>query len=291
MGKVGSRQDSEYKQYRTKIPSVSLVFLLYSFYMNWAERRKLTYALVVLLVIGGVSFMVIRNAVHVEATCADSKRNGSEVGVDCGGGCAKYCKNELAQPKIRWSRTFEITPGIVHAVASIEHSYPGAAARQVRYLFKIYDNKNTLITEREGSTYIGPMGQTAIVETIVPVGNVAPALTRLVFLEPVPWEKIASNFSSATIKTDRTLIERYDGGTRLTVTLENTSRYSFTNMDTVAILYDNNQNAITVSKILVPSLPAEGKQTVYFTWPFAINTEISRIEIIPRINPFTAKSL
>jgi hypothetical protein len=259
--------------------------------MNWAERRKLTYTLVILLVVGGVAFVAIRNAIHVEATCFDKKRNGSEVGVDCGGGCAMYCKNELAQPKVRWVRTFEITPGVVHAVASIEHSYPSAAARLVHYQFKIYDNKNTLITERVGSTYLGPMGQSAIVETIIPVGNVVPAVTRFTFLEPVPWEKIASNFSSAIIKTDRTFVERFDGGTRLTATLENTSRYSFSRVDVVAILYDRNENAITVSKILVPSLPAEAKQTVYFTWPFSINKEITRIEIIPRINPFTARSL
>lgn len=305
MGKVGSRQDSEHVRiqnkktilrngfficYTRKAQAKTRVFC-YTHSMNWAERRKLTYALIILFIVGGVTFIAIRNAVSVEATCFDNKRNGGEVGIDCGGGCAMYCKNELPQPKVRWVRSFEMTPGVVHAVASIEHSNPGAAARLVRYQFKIYDDRNTLITERTGTTYIGPMGQSAIVESIIPVGNVKPSVTRLSFLDVVPWERISQTFSSVVIKADRTLLERYSGGTRLTATIENDSRFSFSKMEVVAILYNKDQNAITAAKIILPALLAEESETVYFTWPFALEEEVSRIEVIPRINPFTARSL
>jgi hypothetical protein len=111
---------------------------------------------------------------------------------------------------------------------------------------------------------------------------------------PLPWEKISPTFAQVVIKTDRNLLETYPTGlpgqmgTRLTATLENTSRYSFTNMDVVAILYNADDNAITASKAVLPSLRAEQSATMTFTWPFQLPEKAVRIEIVPRFNPFTA---
>lgn len=225
-------------------------------------------------------------------TCFDGKKNGGESGIDCGGSCLQYCPYELEQPKIRWVRSFEVSPGVVHAVAYIEHSYPGAAARRATYQFKLYDEKNSLITERVGEAVIGPMGRTALIETLIPTGNSSVASTRFSFIAPVPWEKISSEYAQVVIKTDRTVLENFNGGTRLTATVENKSRNSFTAMDIAVLLYDKNGNTITVSKTVLPSLQALDTAVVYFTWPSVIPLQsVSRIEIIPRINPFTATSL
>lgn len=260
--------------------------------MVWAQRRKMAYMSGVLLFFGVIGLLVYRNVTNVTPTCFDRTQNGGEVGVDCGGGCLQYCPNELADPKVRWSRSFVVTPGIVHAAAYIEHSYPASSSRKVNYVFKLYDAKNSLITERAGSTYLGPMGRTAIVETLIPVGNIDIARTQLSFVPPIPWERTDPAFAQVVIKTDRNTFEKYSGGTRLTVTLENQSRYSFDALDTVAILYDTNDNAITVSKIVVPHIDALGSKVVYFTWPQSIEkASIGRIEVIPRFNVFAALKL
>lgn len=260
--------------------------------MTWAERRKLTYGGGLFLVVAIIAAMIVSQFTKVTPSCFDKKKNGTEVGVDCGGGCLQYCENELEQPKVRWYRSFEISPGVVHAVAYIEHSYPGAAARTVPYQFRLYDAKNSLIVEKKGVTMIGPMGRSAIVEALIPTGNNTVATTRFSFTAPVPWEKIDPMFSQVVIKTDRTVLERFTGGTRLTATLENKNRFSFKDMEVVAVLYDDRDNAVTVSKTIVSSLPALGTDVVYFTWPEQINPKsIRRIEVIPRINPFTAVPL
>jgi hypothetical protein len=259
--------------------------------MTWATHRKLMYTLCVMIVVGGIAFVAIRNAITVAPTCFDAKKNGTEKGVDCGGACMRYCPNELKDPKVRWVRTFPVTNKLVHAIAYIEHSNVGAAAREVHYTFRVYDAKNTLITERAGTTFIGPMGTSAVVETLLPMGNSTPVLTRFTITEPIVWEKVSKDLSSVVIKTDKSFIEPLDGTTRLSATLENKSRFGFTNMEAIAILYDEQGNAITTSKSLVPSLPALESKTVYFTWPFPVSKQVSRIEVISRFNPFTAESL
>jgi hypothetical protein len=260
--------------------------------MVWAQRRKITYMMGLLTFLLVVAFAVFRNATNVAPTCFDNKKNGGESGIDCGGSCLQYCPNELSDPKVRWSRSFEISPGIVHSVAYIEHSYPASSARFARYVFKLYDEKNSLIVEKEGLTYIGPMGRSAIVENLIQTGNSKVALTRFAFLPPIPWEKSDPAFSQVVIKTDRNILEAFDGGLRLTATLENKSRFSFENIDVVAILYDENDNAITMSKILLPNISGLSNQTVYFTWPEKIDLKrVRTIEIIPRINPFKSSEI
>jgi hypothetical protein len=259
--------------------------------MTWAQRRKLTIVMLVLLVLATALSLVVRQATKVAPTCYDKKQNQGEVGVDCGGPCTFYCVGELQDPKVRWVRTFDIRPGIVHAVAYIEHTYPTAAARQIRYSFKLYDENNTLIQERTGSTFLGTMGRTAIVETLIKTGTVKPAIVRFSTLPPLPWEKIPGAYSQVVLKTDRTLLESQPDLTRVTATIENTSRISFRDVHVVAILYDKDDNAVNASQALLLSLPGESSQTVTFTWPFVMPVPISRIEIIPRANPFTSSAL
>jgi hypothetical protein len=260
--------------------------------MVWAQKRKMAYMSGVLLFFGIIALLTYRKVTNVASTCFDHKQNGAEVGIDCGGGCLQYCPNELTDPKVRWARSFVVTPGIVHAVAYIEHSYPASSARKVNYVFKLYDAKNSLITERAGSTYLGPMGRSAIAEILIPVGNVDIARTQFSFVPPIPWERTDPLFSQIVINTDRTVLENYSGGTRLTATLVNKSRYAFDAIDTVAILYDTNDNAITASKIVVPHLDALGSTVVYFTWPQTITkASVRSIEVVPRFNVFASKKV
>lgn len=265
---------------------------LYYSDMTWSERRKLAYGGgFFLILISIVAFIIVR-LTSVTPTCFDGKRNGDETGVDCGGGCLQYCRNELSDPKVRWVRSFEIAPGVVHAVAYIEHSFATAAAKDVGYQFKLYDAKNSLITEYSGTTIIGPIGRSAIVATLIPTGNSDVAVTRFSFTAPVPWQKIDTSIAQSVIKTDRTVLENFSEGTRLTAVIDNPNRITFNAMEVVALLYDERDNAVTTSKTVIERFPAGSTQTLYFTWPQTITPDsIRRIEIIPRINPFDTVSL
>ncbi len=265
--------------------------------MNWAQRRKLTYVLIVLAFFGIVGFTIYHKATDVAPTCFDHKQNGDETGVDCGGSCVSYCANELNNPTVEWVRVFPVTPGIVDAVAYIEHGYPTSAAQTVSYDFKLYDAQNVVLADRTGSTYLGTAGKTAIVETLIHVSPNDPvALARFSFTNIIPWQKVSPSFAQVVIDTTQNHIDTFAAGannqvnTRLTATIKNESRISFSNLDVVAILYDDNGNAITASKVLLPSLPALQSQTVYFTWPYQINN-VAKVEVIPRYNLFTAQSL
>ncbi len=255
-----------------------------------------------MLFFGIIAFIIIHKATAVAPTCFDHKQNEGELGVDCGGPCNNYCSYQLADPTVEWVRVFPVTPGIVDAVAYVKDTYPVAASQKVNYEFKLYDANSTLIADRTGSTFIGPAGNTAIVETLIPIGNATVSIARFSFADPIQWQKISPNFLQVVINTDQSSVETFQDGTaliagqpqqvntRLTAVLQNQSRYNFFNTDVVALFYDKAGNVITASKVLVPNVPALQSTTVYLTWPYPVNN-IARIEIIPRTNPFTAQSL
>lgn len=236
---------------------------------------------------GLVIYGFVYRATTVPPSCSDDKQNQQETGIDCGGPCSQYCAGEIPDPKVRWVRTFEITPGIVHAVASLEHTAANAGAQAVPYTFALYDDQNALIAERRGMTFIGATGRTAVVETLIPTGATKPTTTRFTFDTPLRWERLSPAFATLVIKTDRTTTEILTPGVRVTTVLQNMSRASFSDLEVVAILYDRLGNALSVSRSVVGSLPALGTATVYFTWPTATPASIDHVEIVPRINPFT----
>ncbi|HTH93195.1 MAG TPA: hypothetical protein VL576_01810 [Candidatus Paceibacterota bacterium] len=262
--------------------------------MNWAQRRKITYIAIILATIALVAFLIIHKATAVAPSCFDNKQDGTETGIDCGGTCNTYCAGQLSDPIVEWVRVFPVTPGISDAIAYIQHNHPVAGAENVSYDFKLYDANNTILADRTGTTYLGPAGQSAIVETLIPVDSSKVTIARFSFFDPVHWQKISPAFSQIVINTDQHSVETFTTGsqnnTRLVAVLQNLSRYNFTNLDAIAIFYDSDGNALTTSKVLVPSLGALQNRTVYFTWPYQINN-IARTEIITRFNPFTTQSL
>lgn len=255
--------------------------------MTWAARRKLLYSAIVLAVFGLFLFLVLRSALDKAPTCFDRRQNGDEFGVDCGGSCARYCEGMVSDPKIRWRRTFPIAEGLAHAVAYIEHSNPNAALREIQYEFRVFDEKNELITTRTGTTFLGTLGRTAIIEPLLSIGDRVPAVTNFEINKMSFWERPSAESNKILIKTDRTDIESAGLNlTKVSAELSNQSSVKLKNIQVIAILYDAKDNAITASKTELPELPAFSKRMVYFSWPLDLDTIINRVEIIPRVNPF-----
>ncbi len=256
--------------------------------MTWAGERRLQYiggiALFAVLVSGGVYWKYFKKT----PTCSDNIQNGTETGVDCGGICVRYCKNEITNPKVRWQLPFVVTPTSTTAVAYIEHGFAGVSARTVNYKFDVYDADGSIIATRTGSTFVGTVGKSAIVEPLIQVDGSKVAQVRFSFVGDTIWEKTDPDVSTFVIKTDITRAEAFEAGTRVRALLENKTDTTFTNMPVVVLLHNDDDNTIAASTKIVDSLPANQNKEIVFTWPdTTLVKKINRIEVLPRINPFT----
>ena len=255
---------------------------------KWADNRKRK----ILIIIGIILFVaVIIVAVSItdkKPTCFDNLQNGQESGVDCGGTCAKVCRDEVRDIVVWWERPFRVANGVYNVVAFFENQNLQSGIREVNYEFRLYDKNNILVSEpRVGTTFIEANKRSAIFESGMTTGD-SEAYNAFFKISSVQnWEKTNLSFSYTLFSIDEPVLSGQDVAPKLSATVENKTFYTFTDTPVIAILYDENENAIAASRTYIDTLERDGKEKVYFSWPEPFGKSVARIEIIPRVNPFT----
>jgi hypothetical protein len=253
--------------------------------MGWSTKRKLLYLLIVLLAMLVVAAYFLYPVLKENPTCTDGKQNGDEVGVDCGSICQNFCASQVHSLSIIWQRSFEIAPGIYDVLGYVENQNADAGIATLLYRFKLYDDRNVLIAERDGKTFIGPNQSSAIFEGGINTGERIPKRVFLE-LEDYRWTKIDSRFSKVSLMVGNKRLLTASTSPRLSVSISNGSLIDLKNIEVSAILRDADDNAITVSDTVIESLPKQSSKEIFFTWLSPIRSEVARIEIIPRVDPF-----
>ena len=120
--------------------------------MSWASKRKLTYAsvaiLAVLFLVAVPAFLIF----YKTPTCFDNKKNGGELGVDCGGKCSRLCQSAFLPPKISWgdAKIEKIAGGFYNASSYIINPNINGGAVDVPYKMSLYDAQGIFIVDRVG---------------------------------------------------------------------------------------------------------------------------------------------
>lgn len=255
--------------------------------MNWRTKRQSIGIGTVVAIILAIAIYALANFLKVEPTCFDNKLNGDEKGIDCGGSCVLVCPFESRDLTISWQRVFRVVPGVYSALAYVENQNIGSGVYEIPYRFRLYDEKNLLVAERTGKTFVGPNDRFAIVETGFETGNRIPTQAFFEFLAPPIWQKIDDVFNRRLITVEEQKMENESTRPRLTAVLENTTLEPLYNIEATAVIYNKEGNALQTGVTVVPEISAVSTQEIFFTWPEPILETIGRIEVIPRINVFS----
>lgn len=255
--------------------------------MSWASKRQFSYLSIVLIVVLAVLFAIIYPKVNVAPTCTDNKQNASETGVDCGGICSRICRGDAKDITVLWARSFEVIPGVYHAVAYFENKNIDMGVRSVPYEFKIYDADNKLITSRTGETFVSPNGRMAIFEESLETGlNRVPKFTRFQFTKEPVFYRVPEEYRSVkVVEADKNLTD-LEASPKASATLSNPTFVDVGAFEVMAIVYDAFDNAIASSKTFVDELPRQSEAKVFFSWPTPFPEEARRLEILPLINAY-----
>lgn len=258
--------------------------------MSWASRRQFFFGAIFFLIVGIIGFLIIFPYFNKAPSCMDGKQNGDESGVDCGGGCKIACNKEVNQINILWARAFKIVDGRYNALAYLENKNPDAAVFKIRYRFRFADKDNVVIGKREGQTYIPPKGKFAIFEPAVEMGNSIPVYTTLEFLEIPVWTKISRDkVDQLNVSASNILLENTNTNPKLSATIKNNSLFYIPEVKVVAILYNKDGNAVSVSQTYLEELGSEESTNVFFTWPQPFFDKVIEKEIIPVFNVFLTR--
>lgn len=254
---------------------------------SWSRKRKRIIFLIVfvalIIFVGGPVYFLFYRA----PTCFDSKLNGNETGVDCGGSCQLLCTSDSLPLILKGDpKVLRVTENLFETVVLVENPNANGEIYRAGYIFRLYDTSNSLpIKIIEGETYV-PKGATFAVfqpPFSIESGSVPTRTTFEWKPETLVWKQ--NSVPVPEIVTTDLSLSRKDANPRLDVNLENLSLEDIRNIDLVALLSDETGSIFAASKTFVDKLPASGRVPVVFTWPRPFNKETIDIDIIIRLLP------
>jgi hypothetical protein len=255
--------------------------------MSWASRRQFLYLTGFLLFVALTFLFIFWGTIFKKPTCMDGKQNGTELGVDCGGICQKMCRSQVSDPIVLWSRAFKVAGSSYNLLAYIENQNKDSAAYLAPYEFRVYDESGLVIDTRRGKVSIPPNQRFAIFEARIDAGNSTPRSVSFDFTEPLVWYKKMPKIQTEPVKIERILLSDNDGAPVLTASVVNDSIYNLPEFDVIAIVYDQNRNAIGVSSTHKYGLSSNQKTDVVFTWPEPFSDFAVFQDLIISVDPFT----
>ena len=250
--------------------------------MQWRTKRKLTYTLIIVLPLAAIAFGIYWATFFPDPTCFDGEQNGTEMGIDCGGECAAVCQAQTPAVDAVWSRAFSVSGDVYNLATYIENPNTDLVAHDVPYVFRVYDKDNILITERRGSTTLLPQPVNAVFVGGVETNGRVPARTTFSFRESPFWE--AARVSNVRFQISNERLQNTESRPRLELSATNQNQTPYQNLRLVPVIFDSTNQAVHVSRTVIPEMPIGEEKQAVFTWREAFSatgTSSYRIEVIP----------
>ncbi len=252
--------------------------------MSWSSRRKSIYTLSFIIIALAICAFVFFNFFYKKATCTDGIQNQNELGVDCGGICPTLCVN-YNNPSILWTRWSEsANTGTYTILAYGQNPNVGAGAVNVPYSYKIYDKQDLLLYENSGTAYIPPLNNFVIYDDSIFIGDKVPARVDVtISTSSIAWQK--NSGQELGITTISQNLVNADTKPKLYATLKNSTLLPIQNIESYAILYDENNNAVAFSKTKTDVIDKNSTANIVFTWPDAFTSNIVKTDIVSEVIP------
>lgn len=259
--------------------------------MDWSTRRKMgCFGMIGIVVLLISSYFVYIFFIKKTPTCFDGVRNQNERGIDCGGICSVVCTQDAKSLIPLWTRVFHITDDVYSVVAYLENQNTTAAIQKISYEIRIYDDKNILTSAPiTGSTFISPQSKMAIFASPLKTGKRIPQRAFITFTTSPQWMTPQKKYQTPFLAVNETQLSDESSSPKLSARISNPTYYSLHDVEVTALLYDASGNAVHASQSFIENLEQQSSAQVYFTWPEPFLEKITRIEIIPRFNPFDQK--
>lgn len=257
---------------------------------SWASRRKFTYASIVILAIIVFIAIPIFYFTYHAPTCFDSKLNGDETGVDCGGSCSRLCQSAFLPPSIKWggAKIEKLAEGLYNVATYIENPNIRGGAKDVPYKISLYNKDGILITEREGKVNIYPHRNALAFETAINTNESIPTRATFEFTKAPNWFKSEDDLLGIAV-TDK----QYNEDTvsfSLEITLENRTLIPYKNIKVGVVLYDVEGNVMGFSQTFIDEISAKnGRAIAPYTWPINRNGRVATIEVLITTVPTLVK--
>lgn len=235
--------------------------------ISWSFKRQLLYLGIPLVMVFSLSGYIFFKYFYVSPTCFDRAQNGDETGRDCGGSCRLLCTSDSLAPVVRWSESFAVTDSVWNAGAYVENPNINSESPRATYIFRLYDEKNSLITEVNGQTFIPKNKKFLVFYPSINTGGKVVKRTEFEFTGNITW--LTSTGPIPDLKVTHSSIQKGSTTPLILGTVENIGATNAGLVELSVIVYNGRGNAIGISRTYVDSVSVRSNSDFGFTWPRA----------------------
>lgn len=262
----------------------------------WRKRRKSIFIYAVSIILLAFISIKVYPYLNPAPSCYDSKMNGDEFGVDCGGSCQLACHEQILIPEVKFSRAVKTEDNLYDVMAMIENKNLNisVADNMIDYEFSIYDKYGRLVSTVYSSSTL-PIGQIfPVIIQNVPIklsdsSNYISKVICKIYFNTQNWNKVDSVFSNNFFSVNsKDFIQNNNNISQLTISLKNiTKSATFINVPVRIILSDENNNVVAVNETILKNSKFSDSNNLYFSWRVPLDIENPKIDVYPIISPNT----
>jgi len=234
--------------------------------MDWRTKRRIIIGCIIFCVV----FVIVSIPTYLifftgQPTCFDGLQNGSERGVDCGGGCTIACNKDVIDPVVVSAESFKVTDNVFNTVAVIENKNIDVGARDVAYTLSIIDENGRIIDSDKGVFDLPKQSQVALFAGSMRTSNNPISVTTKVQIDDVVWVTDAPTKKNIFVSLNA--VENEDDAPRVKGTVVNNELQQVRKLQVVAVVSDDEGNPIGVSSTVTDSLSPDAEREIFFAWP------------------------
>lgn len=265
--------------------------------MDYRRKKQIIIASILALVLILLAVGAYFKWFYAAPTCSDKKQNQGEQGTDCGGPCAISC--ELLTVKnlqVEWAEAIFLKDGFYDLAAKVENINPNYGLGRFNYTFKLFDDGNQLLAQKQGSSFILPNQKKYVIETNVALSK-KPASAQLVIDESpkTDWQRLKDSFETPNIyvrdKQFKYLENQPDkpqiGVAQASGIIENASNFDFDKIIVSVVLFDEKKEIIGVNKTEAYTIPAGQERYFSTLWFSPLAGEVKSADMLADTNLFS----
>ncbi|OHA90760.1 MAG: hypothetical protein A2832_01400 [Candidatus Zambryskibacteria bacterium RIFCSPHIGHO2_01_FULL_44_22b] len=254
---------------------------------KWSRKRKRIIVSLVFFVFVILVAVPAYLLFYKPPTCFDNKRNGDETGVDCGGSCQLLCTSESLPLIIKGDpQVLKVKEGVFEVVALVDNPNTDAEIYKAKYFIRLYSAQSIAPTRViEGETFVPKGAKFAIFEgPFTTSDGIIPIKATIEWREDsLEWKKNTSQVPKLIVVSKS--VSREDSVPRLDAVIENSSLKSVSNVDVIALIYNDKGTIFAASKTFIDSLAAGANAPIVFSWPEPFSEKVINADIILRVLP------
>ncbi len=247
------------------------------YFIKWSVYRRIFYILSALLVVTFFFTYVFRDTLFPAITCTDNIKNGSEMGIDCGGSCSLLCIDQYQPLSVTLVKSYERANGNNQTLILVQNDNQYAAPKTLPLSVKLYGQDGIIID----NLAINVTASTGHIIPIILDTHEYKNVTKVI--ADLGAYQMYHSYGSYVVSLRDFTMDKVSDTDRIHVTYASSYKDRvLENINVTVLLYDTLGNVVDFFSTVVPGLYPDKTADFYSLLQSNINTKITKVQIIAK---------